>query len=77
MTKLLRLSLLAFALAAPVALAPPADAAGTRQERQVRQQGTQQRQAAQPQRQRRQSAQSQNRQRQATQRPRRQRTAQG
>lgn len=77
MIKLLRLSLLAFAFAAPAVLAPPADAASPRQERQARQQGAQQRQAAQPQRQRRQSAQTQNRQRQATQRPRRQRTAQG
>jgi hypothetical protein len=78
MTRLLRLSLLAFALAAPTVLAPPADAASTRQERQANQQGAQRGKSAQAQRQRRPLAQAQSRQRQqAAQRQRRQRTAQG
>ena len=78
MTKFLRLSLLAFALATPVMVAAPADAASTRQERQARTQGAQQGQSAQTQRQRRQTAQTQKRQRQqAAQRQRRARTAQG
>jgi hypothetical protein len=80
MTRLLRLSLLAFALAAPTVLAPPADAASTRQERQANQQGAQRGKSAQAQRQRRPlaQAQAQSRQRQqAAQRQRRQRTAQG
>ena len=78
MTRLLRLSLLAFALAAPTVFAPPADAASTRQERQASQQGAQRGTSAQAQRQRRPTAQAQSRQRQQTaQRQRRQRAAQG